>query len=584
MATRTAPPRTPRRRTRGPQLPPPERRIRWLLIAAGLFLAVCLVRAVQMQVVDGGFYATKASGQHRAEIVTPAQRGAILDRDGYRLALTEEASTIGATPSLVTDPARLVAAVSQASGESPDTIMQRLNATGVSHVDLARQVPEARAKAVEALKLQGLDFTPEQRRVYPSAIAAPLIGVTDLQGKGVAGLELSYDRILRGRAGLEIRTSDPAGNAISVIRDQQMQPGRTISTGIDRQVQTEAEAVVADTRLQYHAKAVTAIVLQPTTGEILAMASAPLPRNGDFRQGTADQLRLRGITDQYEPGSTFKAVTMGAGLSTGRITPSTKVDVGTEWQLYDGTLHDSHPDPGVKTATEALRVSSNIGVAKLAYEHLSSPGHIDSVLSQWIDRFGFGMPTGIDLPGEVTGTVPQYGQWSGTSPLNIPIGHGVAATPIQIAQLYATIANDGVQIQPHVVTRIDGQGPVEAPRKRIMPARAARTLAQMLEGVVSDQGTGSAAAIPGYSVAGKTGTTKKINNDGTYSDSRFLSWFVGFAPVTHPKVLTLIMVDEPHGGQYYGGEVAGPAFAKLTARALTALGAQMDQPGTAATG
>lgn len=584
MATRTAPPRTPRRRTRTPHTPPPERRIRWLIVAAGLFLAVCLGRAVQMQVIDGGFYANRASGQHRVELATPAQRGAILDRDGYRLALTEEASTIGATPSLVTDPARLIAAVAKASGESPDVIMQRLHAQGVSHVDLARQVPESQAKRVEALQLKGLDFASEQRRVYPSAIAAPLIGVTDMEGKGVAGLELQYDAVLRGHDGLEIRTEDPGGNAISVIEDQRMRPGHTVSTGIDRQVQTEAEAIAADTRAQYRAKAVTAIVLQPTTGEILAMASSPAPLNGDYRAGTADQLRLRGITDQYEPGSTFKAVTIGAGLATGRITPDTRVDVGSEWQLYDGILHDSHSDPGSKTATEALRMSSNIGVAKLAYEHLSSPGSRDSVLSQWIDRFGFGMPTGIDLPGEVPGTVPDYGQWSGTSPLNIPIGHGIAATPIQIAQLYATIANDGVQVQPHVVTRIDGQGPVQVQRKRIMPARAARALAQMLEGVVSDQGTGSAAAIPGYSVGGKTGTTKKINADGTYSDSRYLSWFVGFAPVNNPKVLTLIMVDEPHGGQYYGGEVAGPAFAKLTARALTTLGAQMDRPDTAATG
>ena len=584
MATRTAPPRTPRRRTRTPQTPPPERRIRWLLIAAGLLLAVCLGRAVQMQVLDGAFYESRASGQHRNEIVRPAQRGAILDRDGYRLALTQEASTVGATPTLVTDPARLIAAVAEASGESPDTIMQRLNAEGVSHVDLAREVPQDQVRRLEAMKLDGLDFAPAQRRVYPSAIAAPLIGVTDVEGKGVAGLELQYDEILRGRDGLEVRTSDPAGNAISVTREREMQPGRTISTGIDRQVQTEAEAVVAETRVQYRAKAVTAIVLQPTTGEMLAMASAPAPKNGDFREGTNEQLRLRGITDQYEPGSTFKAVTLGAGLATGRITPNTKVEVGSSWQLYDATLRDSHPDPGIKTATEALRTSSNIGVAKLAYEHLSSAGNRGSVLSQWIDRFGFGMPTGIDLPGEVPGTVPAYGQWSGTSPLNIPIGHGIAATPIQIAQLYATIANDGLQIQPHVVTRIDGQGPVQVPRKRIMSARSARALAQMLEGVVSDQGTGSAAAIPGYSVAGKTGTTKKLDNDGTYSDRRYLSWFVGFAPVRNPKVLTLIMVDEPHGGQYYGGEVAGPAFAKLTARALTALGAQMDQPSAATAG
>jgi len=535
-----------------------------------------------MQVVDGGWYSKRASGQHRVEIVTAAPRGAILDRDGYRLALTEQASTIGATTAMITDPARVVAAVAEASGESPDTIMQRLQTSGPTHVDLARQVPAAAAKRVQAMGIEGLDFTTEHRRVYPSAIAAPVIGVTDLEGKGLAGLELQYDQILRGTNGLEVRSEDPAGNAINVISQQAMRPGHTISTGLDRQVQIEAEAVTAETRAAYRAKAVTAIVMDPKTGEILAMASAPAPAEGDYRQATAAQIRLRAITDVYEPGSTFKAVTLGAGLATGRILPSTPVEVGSKWQLYDGILRDSHPDPGVKTATEALRMSSNIGVAKLAYEHLSTSGGPDSILSQWIDRFGFGAPTGIDLPGEVAGIVPAYKDWSGTSPLNIPIGHGIAATPIQIAQLYATIANGGLQTTPHLVTRIDGQGPVGLQQQRVMPSRAANTLARMLEGVVSDQGTGSAAQIPGYSVAGKTGTTKKIDKDGTYSDHRYLAWFVGFAPVKNPRILTLIMVDEPRGGKYYGGEVAGPAFAKLTERALIALGVQQDRPDTAA--
>jgi len=288
-------------------------------------------------------------------------------------------------------------------------------------------------------------------------------------------------------------------------------------------------------------------------------------------------VRLRAITDVYEPGSVFKAVTVGAGLATGRIRPTTPVDVGWRWDLYDATLRDSHPNPGRKTATEALRESSNIGIAKLAYDRLSGPGGKDIVLARWIDRFGFGRPTGIDLPGEVGGIVTPYREWSGTTPLNIPIGHGIATTPLQIAQLYATIANDGVAIRPHVVTRIEGKGPVAAERRRIMPRRAARQLARMLEGVVSDQGTGAAANIPGYSVAGKTGTTKKIDEDGTYSKKRYLSWFVGFAPVKNPRVVTLVMVDEPEGELFYGGDVAGPAFSKLTERALIAMGAEQDR-------
>ncbi len=554
------------------------------MVVAGLLLVVLVGRAVQLQVVEGGWYAQRASGQQRVEVVTAAPRGAILDRAGYRMALTEQASTIGAVPALVTDRARVVAAVAEASGESPDVIMGRLEAPDASHVDLARQVPPAAAKRVQAMALDGLDFTPEHRRVYPSASAAPMIGATDLEGTGVAGLELQYDAILRGTNGLEVQTEDPGGNAINVISTQQMQRGKTISTSIDRQVQVEAEKVVAETRAQYRAKAVTAIVMVPATGEILAMASSPSPANGDYRQGTADELRLRALTDIYEPASTFKAVTIGAGLATGRITPNTPVDVGGTWKLYDGTLRDAHPNPGVKTASEALRISSNIGVAKLAYEHLSNPGARDIVLSQWINRFGFGKKTGIDLPGEAAGIVPAYKDWSGTSPLNIPIGHGIAVTPLQLAQFYATIANDGVQTTPHIVTRIDGQDPVAIKQHRVLSVRAARTLAVMLEGVVSDQGTGSAAEIPGYSVAGKTGTTKKIDKDGTYSKARYLAWFVGFAPVKNPRVVTLIMVDQPRGGRYYGGEVAGPAFATLTERSLIALGAPPDRSITTTTG
>ena len=577
MATRAAPPRRPRRAAAQRGVPSPQRRIQWLLVLAGILFVVILGRAVQLQVVEGQSFSDRAVGQHRVEIVTTAPRGAILDRDGYRLALTEQGQTIGATPSLVKNPARVVAAIAEASGESPDLIMQRLNATTVVHVDLARQVPPAAAKRVQAMRLAGLDFTPENRRVYPSAIASPIIGVVNQEGAGLAGLELQYDKLLRGTDGLEVRMADPVGNAISVLDSTPMQRGLTLTTSIDREVQRAAEAVVAATRSTYRAKAVTAIVLDPRTGEVLAMTSSPGPPGGDFRQGSADQVRLRAITDVYEPGSTFKAVTIGAGLSTGRIRPNTPVEVGTNWQLYDGVLRDSHPNPGTKTATEALRESSNIGIAKLAYEHLSTPAGKDRLLEQWITRFGFGTATGIDLPGEVQGISIPYAKWSGTTPLNIPIGHGIAATPLQVAQLYATIANDGVARIPHIVTQVEGQSPIKVEQRRVMPVRAARTLAWMLEGVVSDQGTGAAAEIPGYSVAGKTGTTKKIDKDGAYSKSRYLSWFVGFAPVDNPRVVTLIMVDEPRGGQYYGGEVAGPAFAHLTERALIALGVKQDR-------
>jgi cell division protein FtsI (penicillin-binding protein 3) len=587
VATRTAPPR--RSRSRRPprpprpprsrrRTPPPVQRIRWLLLLAGLCFVVLFGRVVHLQIVQGDDFAARAAGQHQSEIVTLAPRGAILDRDGYHLALSEQARTIGATLSEVEDRARVVSAVAEASGESPDTIMRRLDAEDVVHVDLARQVPPAQAKRVEEMEIPGLDFVAEERRVYPSGMAAPVIGVVDLEGQGLAGLELQYDEILRGQHGIDVRVRDPGGNTISTTRVQEMQRGRTITTGLDRDIQRAAEDIIAATMQRNRAKSVTAIVLEPTTGQVLAMASAPGPPQGDFRRGRPNQLRLRALTDVYEPGSTFKAVTVGAGLATGRLKPSTPVDVGLEWTLYDATLKDSEPNPGRKTTAEALGTSSNIGIAKLAYDHLSDERGRDAILADWIPKFGFGEPTGIDLPGEVGGIVTPFEKWSGTTPLNIPIGHGIATTPLQIAQVYATIANDGVARRPHLVTRIEGEPPVEIPSERVLPAKAARQLKRMLEGVVSDTGTGAAASIPGYSVAGKTGTTKKIDPDGTYSDSRYLAWFVGFAPVKNPRVVTLVMVDEPGRGGYYGGDVAGPAFGALTARALVDLGVPQDRP------
>lgn len=580
MATRAAPPRRPRSRRPAPPKrgKPPVHRLRWLLVLSGIAFVLLFGRVVQLQIVQGGDLSARAAGQQTSEIVTLAPRGAILDRDGYHLALSEQARTIGATQSEVVDPARVISAVAEASGESPDVILERLQAEDVVHVDLARQVPPAQAKRVEEMELEGVDFVDEERRVYPSAMASPMIGVVDLEGNGLAGLELQYDDVLRGTDGIELRVRDPAGNTISQTRIQDVQRGRTITTGIDRDIQRAAEEIIMATLKRNRAKSVTAIVLEPSTGQVLAMASVPGPPEGDFRQGNAEQLRLRALTDVYEPGSTFKAVTVGAGLATGRLKPTTKVDVGLEWTLYDATLTDSEPNPGTKSTAEALRASSNIGIAKLAYDHLSDERGRDAILADWIGKFGFGKVTGIDLPGEVPGIVTPFKDWSGTTPINIPIGHGIATTPLQIAQVYATIANDGVLRRPHLVTRIEGEPPVEIPKERILPAKSARQLRNMLEGVVSDEGTGAAASIPGYSVAGKTGTTKKIEDDGTYSDSRYLAWFVGFAPVKNPRVVTLVMVDEPGRGGYYGGDVAGPAFSALTSRALVDLGVPQDRP------
>ena len=285
------------------------------------------------------------------------------------------------------------------------------------------------------------------------------------------------------------------------------------------------------------AKGVTAVILDPATGGVLAMASSPGPGADGYRKATAEEQRIRAITDQYEPGSTFKAVTVAAGLAERRFGPLTTIDVPPVFKLYEYPISDAHPNPSTMTVADILKVSSNVGTARLAYEYLSgSKGDADHgrLLARWIDRLGFGARTGIDLPGETAGAVLPYNRWSGTSILNIPIGYGTAVTPIQLASLYATIANGGVAVRPHLAARVGERPPLKPKAERLLPERVAKQLTQMLVGVVQEDGTGHQAAIPGYTVAGKTGTTKKIDADGTYSDTRYVAWFVGFAPAHAP--------------------------------------------------
>jgi len=568
------------RRGPGRGKPSTPRRIRVLIGLTALFLLVALARAVQLQAVDHPAFAARALDQHRTTITLHAARGEIVDRRGRRLAVSEEAVTIGAYPREISQRTRVAVAVANATGQDPGLLADRLRNTKALHIDLVRQADPEAAQALKDKNIRGLTFTPEERRVYPSGIAAQVIGTVDIESKGLAGLENEYDGVLRGRDGREEHVRDPQGDTISVVSSQPAHQGETLALTLDRDIQAIAEEVLRRTQETSKAKGVTAVILDPSTGGVLAMASSPGPGADGYRKATADEQRIRAITDQYEPGSTFKAVTVAAGLAEKRFGPLTRIEVPSVFKLYEYPLVDADPDPGTKTVADILKVSSNVGTARLAYEYLGgSRGDSDHgrLLAKWIDRLGFGARTGIDLPGETAGAVLPYNRWSGTSILNIPIGYGTAVTPIQLASLYATIANGGIAVRPHLAARVGDRPPIQPKAKRLLPERVAKQLTQMLIGVVQEDGTGHQAAIPGYTVAGKTGTTKKIDPDGTYSDSRYVAWFVGFAPASHPKVVTLVMVDEPQGDRYYGGEVAAPAFAELTSRALLALGVQRDR-------
>jgi cell division protein FtsI/penicillin-binding protein 2 len=342
-------------------------------------------------------------------------------------------------------------------------------------------------------------------------------------------------------------------------------PGGNVRLTIDRAIQFMAERVLADTVRKFSAKGGTAIVMDPTSGEIYAMASAPLIDANKFGDNVQAQ-RNRALTDTYEPGSTFKAITVAGALSEGLVTPSTSFLLPGQLQVGDRIIHESHPRGTQRfTVRRIVAESSNIGAVTLGIKLGKQR------LMKWIRAFGFGRPTGIDFPGEVAGFVLPADQWWVSTMGNVPMGQGIAVTPLQMAQAYAAIANDGVAVKPHVTMQIGAKTFGSAGQSRIVSSKVARQMRDMLSDVVSDtMGTGTAAQIAGYTVAGKTGTAQKpLPNGQGYSSYNYVASFVGMVPADDPQLVVLVMVDEPH--PIWGGVVAAPAFSDIAQFALQRL-------------
>jgi cell division protein FtsI/penicillin-binding protein 2 len=324
------------------------------------------------------------------------------------------------------------------------------------------------------------------------------------------------------------------------------------------------ERVLADTVRKYSAKGGTAIVMDPTTGEVYAMASAPLIDANKFGDSVQAQ-RNRAVTDSYEPGSTFKAITVAGALSEGLVTPQTSFLLPGQLQVGDRIIHESHPRGTERfTVRRIVAESSNIGAVTLGIKLGKQR------LLKWIHAFGFGRPTGIDFPGEVAGFVLPADQWWVSTIGNVPMGQGISVTPLQMAQAYAVIANDGVAVKPHVTTQVGTKAFGVGTQTRVISSKVARQMRRMLSGVVSDTtGTGTDARIPGYTVAGKTGTAQKALPSGGYSSYAYVASFVGMVPADDPQLVVLVMVDEPH--PIWGGVVAAPAFKEIAQFALQRL-------------
>jgi cell division protein FtsI (penicillin-binding protein 3) len=534
-----------------------NRRIRLFLAAIALAFGGLLLRATWLQTVRAESLSSVGQTQHRETVTIPAGRGTLFDRSGLELALGEQATTVYANPMQIANPRRAALAVERTLGLDADRVFPALADRTHGFVYVARQADPAQAAALQRLKLPGFGFYPEERRNYPQrSVAAQVLGFVGTDGNGLSGLELQFDRALAGRPGRETVIKDPSGRVIDVQGQRSEIPGRDVYLTLDHSIQANAEQVLRETVHKWAAKSASAIVLDPRTGAILAMAVQPGFNANRFPSAPSDLQRNRTVTDTYEPGSTFKLITVAGALSEGIVAPTTRFTLPYSLHVADRVVHDAEERGVVNySVAQILAHSSNIGAITLA-QMLGR-----TRLSSWITKFGFGRTTGVDFPGESPGIVLPPDKWSGSTIGNVPIGQGIAVTPVQMAAAYAAIANRGVWSRPHLVDHVAGGARPSLNRRRLVSPRIAKQLMMMLKDVVAE-GTGQYAAMPGYQVAGKTGTAQKPDSHGGYATGRYVASFVGIVPASRPRFVILVAVDEPHGA-IWGGTVAAPAFQQI---------------------
>jgi cell division protein FtsI/penicillin-binding protein 2 len=543
-----------------------ERRIGLLFAVFLGMLVLAGARAGWLGIVRANTLRSAAATQQKADIAVPARRGTISDANGIELAVSKPAQTIAATPYLIGKPGDVAARLAPILKAPEDALLRKLVRRDTGFVYLARRVPTARALRAQKLDIEGLQFIPEYSREYPRDwMASQLLGNVGTDGTGLSGLEYDLDERIGGRDGERRLVRDALGDTIELREARRAVPGEDVRLTLDANIQDETEEVLAEVGELWHPKGATAIVMDPRDGAILALANWPRVNANKLYDSPEYALTNRAIGATYEPGSTFKAFTVAGALEEGAVTPTTPFSLPPVLQVADREISDSHPR-GWETRDVAgiLAQSSNVGAALIG-RRLGARR-----FDQWVRRFGFGARTGVDLPGEETGIVLDYDEYSGSTAGNMAMGQGLAVTPMQMAAAYAAIANGGILRTPHIVDSVGGRIRPVPEGRRIISEQTSAWVRKMLEGVLGPGGTATGAAIEGYELGGKTGTAEKPDETGGYSETKFVASFVGFAPAAHPRLLVAVMVDEPQG-DIYGGTVAGPAFKKITSFALTNL-------------
>ena len=539
----------------------PMWRSRLMLFLLFFVFMLLLLRAFWIQGPGNAFYEAKAVRGTQRELELPASRGKILDRNGNVIATSLEAKSVIAYNDTVPDDLsaeklRQLASLLQMN----EADLRRKLKEERKQVFLKRQVDPAVAQQIKQLEIPGIGLNNEYRRFYPEGEAmAHVVGFTNVEDRGQEGMELSHEKELAARPGQRRVVVDRLGRIVEdVAIEQEPQNGKDLQLSIDSKIQYLAYNAVKNAVEEHHAKAGGAVVLDTQTGEILALANYPSYNPNDRRNLTGEQLRNRVLTDTFEPGSTMKPFTISTALEKGAITPNTNMVIGASYLIGPKPITDTHPY-GNLTVSQVIQKSSNIGTAKIAMNNLS-PEEMWNMYS----AVGFGQAPKIGFPGAVSGTLHPYQKWGASDQARIAFGYGISASLFQVARAYTIFARDGELVPLTIQRSSEVKSGV-----RVISAKTAIEMRSMLETVTEPGGTAVKAQADGYRVGGKTGTAHKLVGKG-YGNS-YRAYFAGIAPISMPRIVVAVMIDEPTGGSHYGGDVAAPVFSTIVSETLRTL-------------
>jgi len=553
----------------------PAKRIYVVIVIMGLWAAAIGARLYFLHVVHSADYKAAAERQQQRVLEVSPRRGVIYDRNGNELAISIKVDSVFAVPSEIEDLKRTVVKLAALTGVPKAELTQKLRSSR-SFVWIKRKASGSQAEAIRDAKLPGVYFQKEDMRYYPKGeLAAHVLGYVDIDEKGLGGLEYKYNGSIRGEAGRVLFMTDARGRRFNSV-EEPVAPGANLVTTIDENIQYIVEKELKAAVAHMRPKGASAIVMDPKSGEILAMANYPTFNPNQYGDYDPVAWVNRSVHHTYEPGSTFKIVTTASALEEGLAEPNELIDCQMGKINVFGRIVRDHKPFGLLTVSQIIEKSSDVGAIKLALRVGNDR------FADYIDRMGFGKPTGIDLPGEEKGLSKPASRWHKSSVGSIAMGQEIGVTPLQIVRMVSTVANGGILYQPYVVKRVQHSengilNTTESHGQRVISSETAAQLRDMLEMVVTD-GTATSGKLEGYTAAGKTGTAQKIEEETRrYSPTKHVASFTGFAPASNPAVSIIVMVDEPVYGRHHGSNVA-PVFKRIAENVLRYMSVPPDMP------